>query len=53
MLERGARDFSRKQIDEILKRLSGHRGANRRAMSFEVGGLEWRVNAEQIEAVRL
>lgn len=53
MLERGARDFSRRQIDEILKRLSSHRAVNRRKMSFEVGGLEWRVNAEQIEAVRL
>lgn len=53
MLERGARDFSRRQIDEILKRLSSHQGVSRRKMSFEVGGLEWRVNAEQIEAVRL
>lgn len=53
MLEQGARDFSRRQIDEILKRLSSRRGANPRKMSFEVGGLHWSVNAEQIEARRL
>lgn len=53
MLERGARDFSRRQIDEILKRLSSLQKTQRRKMTFEVGGLEWRVNAEQIEAVRL
>lgn len=53
LLERGARDFSRRQIDEILKRLSSHRAINRRRMTFEVGGFEWRVNAERIEAVRL
>lgn len=61
MLEQGARDFSRRQLDEILKRLSSQReviselncGVNRGILSFEVGGLQWRVNAEQIEAVRL
>lgn len=53
LLDRGARDFSRRQIDEILKRLSSLQATKRRNMTFEVAGLEWRVNAEQIEAVRL
>lgn len=53
VLDQGGRDFSLRQIDEILKRLSISRSANRRKMSFEVGGMEWRVNAEQIEAIRL
>ncbi len=53
LLEQGARDFSRRQIDEILKRLSSPQSAKRRKLTFSVGGFEWRVNAEQIEAVRL
>lgn len=43
----GCRDYSRGQIDEILKRLD----KSERVHTFQLSGLNWEINAEQIRGL--